>query len=249
LVEPHVKTVVPSVSVVVFTWASRRGMQRLRVLGHRSPENDQSDDWQKKKRRKSGKRTRQNLAKTNRNMSSVFREPKLITRLRLALLAGPALGNFFFYANGIWVRYSLSVHADARAAAQPSKFVPIQSKLPVRSQVPHLLSSPSPKCYPYVSNPFHLLTTFPNIAMLPIWKIKMVCCPNRNRPAMHARTRLIVRLSHSAVFFSRNKLANSIFNHDLSAKRTSRIRIQSECISVLYNVYSPVAHVQWSPHV
>jgi hypothetical protein len=37
------------------------------------------------------------------------------------------------------VRYSLPVHADGRAAAQPSKFVPIQSKLPLRSQVRALL--------------------------------------------------------------------------------------------------------------
>lgn len=75
------------------------------------------------------------------------------------------------------MRYSLPVHADARAAAQPSKFVPIQSKLPVRSQVPHLLSSPSPKCYPYVSNPFHLLTAASDVSQIPI----LLCCPNRQR--------------------------------------------------------------------
>ena len=108
-------------------------------------------------------------------MSSVCREPKPIMRLRSALLAGPA--EPFFDANGIWVRYSLPVHADDHPNLFQSNPIQTASQVSGTSATPHLLSSPSPKCYPYVSNPFHLLTAASDVSQIPI----LLCCPNRQR--------------------------------------------------------------------
>lgn len=137
-------------------------MQRILVLKHRSPE--KRPKWwltekEKEIEMKSGKRTNQNWA---------------IMRLRSALPAESqaAAGELFFF----WCQRNMgeifpcpcTQHADGDACGATIQ-IPIWSDPNCKSQSrltnerwtrpylsPHLLSSPSPKCYPYVSIPFRL---------------------------------------------------------------------------------------------